>query len=85
MLRYLLLIFLLLIMLTAGLRAADVWLIPSLSEGKAKCMAISSITSVSYGIENLTRGLNMTCASPSCYTIVQPIPGGRIYIVGEWP
>ena len=85
MLRYPFLAILLLTLLITGFRAADVWFIPSLSEGKAKCLAISSITNISYSVKNLTSGLNTSCASHSCYAIVQPIPGGRIYITGRWP
>ncbi|MGB9631461.1 MAG: hypothetical protein ACPL09_05755 [Candidatus Methanodesulfokora sp.] len=85
MLRYLFLVVLLSTLLITGLRAADVWFIPSLSEGREKCLAISSIINMSYSIKNLTSGLNSSCTSHSCYAIVQPIPRGRVYITGRWP
>jgi hypothetical protein len=40
---------------------------------------------MSYSIKNLTSGLNSSCTSHICYAIVQPIPGGRVYITGRWP
>jgi hypothetical protein len=85
LLRYLLLILILFMLLFAGLNASDVWFIPSFSEGRAKCLAISSVKNVSYSIRNITSKLNMSCTARSCYAIVQPIPGGRIYITGGWP
>jgi hypothetical protein len=27
----------------------------------------------------------MSCASRNCYAVVQPVPGGRVYIAGRWP